>query len=66
MLQPQTKNSGQVPIQTTPDSSVFDEELRSKIEENAMLHKKVNGLIERNEDDNLFYNFDLCTHSMCS
>ena len=45
VLHLQTKNTGQVPSQTTtPASSVFDEELKSKIEENAMLHKKVMGL----------------------
>ena len=43
VLHLQTKNSSQVPIETKPASSVFDEELKSKIEENAMLHKKVNG-----------------------
>ena len=48
MLHLQTKNSSQVPIETTPASSVFDEELKSKIEENAMLHKKVNGFATTN------------------
>ena len=42
VLHLQTKNSSQVPSETKPASSVFDEELKSKIEENAMLHKKVN------------------------
>ena len=35
------KNSGQFQTQMPTPENVFDEELKSKIEENAMLHKKV-------------------------